>query len=112
MGDSGLTESKASFNRGDVVRAWCENIDTRTVGVDADLLDDLVATTVGDNRSVVLGDGDPLHGVADRRRWSTRDLIRLEYDIVDQVAAGRHAGIAMVTVDELNKALTAHPTNQ
>ncbi len=110
MGAGGLTQSKASFNRADIVRAWCENIDTRTVGVDADLLDDLVATTVGDNRSVVLGDGDPLHGVADRRRWSTRDLIRLEHDIVDEVAAGRDAGIAKVSARSLRNVLSIHPT--
>lgn len=110
MGAEGLTESKASFNRADIVRAWCENIDTRTVDVDADLLDDLVATTVSDNRSVVLGDGDPLHGVADRRRWSTRELMRIEQNIVDEVAAGRNAGIAQASSRSLHNALSAHPT--
>jgi conjugative relaxase-like TrwC/TraI family protein len=51
MGDTGLTRSKASFNRGDVVRAWAERIDPRTVNVTTDLIDELVAGTVGDKRS-------------------------------------------------------------
>lgn len=109
MGESGLTKSKASFNRGDVVRAWCENIDTRTVGVDADLLDNLVATTVGDNRSVLLGTGDPLHGVADPRRWSTADLVAIETSIVDNVANGRHAGIATVPRHTTRRTIDEHP---
>ena len=110
MGERGLTESKASFNRGDVVRAWCENIDTRTVGVDADLLDNLVATTVGDNRSVLLGTGDPLHGVADPRRWSTADLVAIETSIVDNVANGRNAGIATVPRHTIRRTIDEHPT--
>lgn len=110
MGEGGLTESKTSFNRGDVVRAWCESIDTRTVGVDADLIDDLVATTIADNRSVVLGNGDPLHGAADPRRWSTTGLIALETSIVDTVANGRATGAATVRHHDLRKALEAHPT--
>jgi AAA domain len=51
-----------------------------------------------------------LHGVADRRRWSTRDLIGVEFDIVDQVAAGRDAGIGTVTRRELRRTIAAHPT--
>ncbi|MGB3737297.1 MAG: AAA family ATPase, partial [Ilumatobacter sp.] len=62
------------------------------------------------NRSVVLGDGDPLHGVSDRRRWSTRDLMRIEHDIVDKIAAGRDAGIAQVTARAVRVAVSNHPT--
>lgn len=110
VGEHGLTESKTSFNRGDIVRAWCEKIDTRTATVDADLIDDLVASTTLDKNSVVLGNGDPLHGVADRRRWSTAGLMILENTIVDDVAAGRNAGIAQIDARSIDRVLEAHPT--
>ena len=110
MGERGLTEAKTSFNRGDVVRAWCERIDSRTVGVDADLVDELVAGTVADERTVLLGADDPLHGVADPRRWSTSGLIAVETAIVDRITAGRDAGIAQASAHELQRTLHEYPT--
>ncbi|MEL6894168.1 MAG: MobF family relaxase, partial [Actinomycetota bacterium] len=110
MGAAGLTESKPSFNRADIVRAWCERIDPRTIDVDIDIVDELVAGTLTDNRRVLLGNGDPLHGVADPRRWSTTELVTLEHHIVDRVIDGRHTNTVTVDPRAATETIADHPS--
>ena len=84
LGPLGLTEQRTSYQRGHISQAWCQAIDPHTVGVTAASIEELVETTIGDRRNVLLGDDDPANGL-DRRRWSTQDLLDVEAHILDLV---------------------------
>lgn len=105
MESGGLTRDRSTFNRADVVRAWCERIDTRSAHVTVDMIDDLVAEATRDRRSVLLNDADVYHGPADQRRWSTVELVALEQRILHQALLGRHSDVATVPDHALHHAL-------
>ena len=105
MKSSGLTKDRSTFNRADVVRAWCERIDTRSAHVTVDLIDDLVVEATRDRRSVLLNDTDVYHGPADQRRWSTIELVALEQRILHQALLGRHGDVATVPDQAVQHAL-------
>ena len=103
---SGLTASRSAFGRAEVVREWATRLNPNEA-VSVDRLDELVATTLDDERFVSIGNGDPVGGVADRRRFSTEDLLELERDIVGRAVEGRNAGIATVPLRQVERVVDA-----
>lgn len=105
-GATGLTESRSSFGRVEVVREWATRVDPNE-RVTVDRLDQLVAATLDDERFVSIGRGDAVDGVVDPRRFSTGELLELERNIVDRAVAGRDAGIATVSRHQVERVVGA-----
>jgi conjugative relaxase-like TrwC/TraI family protein len=115
----GLTAHQATFDRRDVIRAWCENLPAGSrVSLDAlELLADeaiadprvvpVVAQPVERSTSVLRADGSATTVAPDRRRWSTEEMLAVEQRLVDQAFAGLGAGAGRVEASHARNYLDA-----
>jgi conjugative relaxase-like TrwC/TraI family protein len=107
LGPSGLTSQRTSYQRGEISRAWCQELDPYAVGITAATIDSLVQTTISDRRNVLLGSDDAIRGL-DRRRWSARELLDVEAHVLELVEAGRGAQVGAVPPHAIDAALRRH----
>jgi Ti-type conjugative transfer relaxase TraA len=120
-GPHGLTRQRSSFNRRDVVQAWCERL---AQGADVDVVERLVDKLLAGDRVVALAqdvrelthsdvvrrsDGRIVPATADERRYSTPELLALEQGIIDRALAGRAAGAGVVSGEAVDAALAGRP---
>jgi conjugative relaxase-like TrwC/TraI family protein len=103
----GLTAQKASFDRRDVTRAWCQALPAG-VKVSLDAIEDLTDQALADGRIVSLVGGPRLPGAAldpavradgtsatpapTERRWSTTDMLAVEQQLLERADASRGGG--------------------
>jgi conjugative relaxase-like TrwC/TraI family protein len=118
LGPRGLTEHRSTFSRGDVIQRWAA---AHRQGESAERIVSLSDRWLARPEIVGLepasvaagGTSDQLPLVlADNRgelRYSTRSLVATEQALLGRVAAGRDAGVAIVSPAIVKRVLTAHP---
>lgn len=115
----GLTGFQASFDRRDVMRAWCESLPPG-MRPSLDALEDLTDLAIADQRIVsvvhrapaVIGteqperpDGTVASPVAGDRRWSTTEMLAVEQRLLDYAAASRGVGAGQVLPEAVDAVL-------
>ena len=118
LGPRGLTEHRSTFSRGEVIQRWAaahrqgesagrivrlsdrwlaqpEVVGLEPVSAAAGVTSDQLPLVLADNR--------------DQLRYSTRSLVATEQALLGRVAAGRDAGVALVSPAIVKRVLTAHP---
>lgn len=120
-GAQGLTRQRSSFNRRDVVQAWCERL---AQGADVTVVEELADELLAGERVVALaqdvrelthsdvvrrGDGRIVPATAEERRYSTPELLALEQRIIDATLAGRATGTGVAASDAVDAALAGRP---
>jgi conjugative relaxase-like TrwC/TraI family protein len=100
-GPEGLTRESSTFTRRDVVQAFAEAAPTgaRVLEVEAQA-DAFLA------RHAVV----ELEPVSGQRRFTTRELLAIEHELLDGAARRRGEGVGLAREDELDEALDARPT--
>jgi conjugative relaxase-like TrwC/TraI family protein len=118
LGPRGLTEHRSTFSRGEVIQRWAAaHQQGESAGRIVRLSDRWLAQpeVVGLEPASGAAGGtcDQLPLVlADNRgqlRYSTRSLVATEQALLGRVAAGRGAGVAIVSPAIVKRVLTAHP---
>ena len=112
LGETGLTHRSSAFTRKETIQAWCRAL---TDGAD-------VATIEAYTDRLLAADGvlglDPIAvptaphgGGADRsaRRYSTRELLAIEADLLARADAASNAGLATVSTDAVALAHAQYP---
>jgi conjugative relaxase-like TrwC/TraI family protein len=114
LAPTGLTMSQSTFERRDLMRAWCESLPPGTP-VDLPALearcdrflrgDDVVAVAASDSvGGVVDASGQRVTTRPREGRWTTTQLLELEHELLVTVAGGTNVGagrVAVAVVDEV-----------
>ncbi len=117
-GVDGLTERASTFDRLDVLRAWCDHLPTGAPVTD---IEDMVDTFLAAHPAVVplkvasssvirSANGRVLSSVETGRRWSTRELLALEQRTLDAAAARVGEGCVVTDDGDLARSFLTHPT--
>lgn len=118
LGPSGLTAHRSSFDRRDVLRAWCDHLPAgQPVDTIESLADELLVhpelvqlDPAGSQQLMRSSSGRVLSAVPTGSRWTTRELLAIE-DAALQTARGRaHEPAGIADHDALAAAMTAYPT--
>ncbi len=117
VGPDGLTAQVSTFDRRDVLRAWCDRL---TEGADVSTIEALTDRTLAEPAIVTLGsglatrlrrraNGRAIDGPRLGSRFSTVELVALEQRLVD-AAADRHAReVAVIDEAIVLQVLRRHP---
>ena len=97
LGPTGLTAHATTFDKRDVIRAWCEAMPHGAPHAELQLLS---AQTIARAEVVALEDG----------RRTTKELLALEQQIVDQAVAGVGRQIGVGNDHAFAAAFANHPT--
>src|SRR5690606_28785642 len=89
-----LTQHDATFERRDVVRAWCATL-PGGAAVDLDVIEALTNMALEDEQLVQLHPGDPA-SAAQRVIWSTRDMLQTEERLLAASVARRADRVGIV----------------
>jgi len=100
-GPEGVTESRTTFGRGDVVQAWCEGPGMATAGADAVLAE--ADTWLTGPEVVHLSEGRD-------SRYSTQDMLRVERRLIHSAESRQQAGVAQAEAQALEMALSRRET--
>ena len=116
LGPDGLTAHSSSFDRRDVLRAWCEHF---AEGASVRRIEQLADQTIAAPQIVPLRSAE---SASLRRRWSgrriqapalpsysTADLLALEQRVIDRAVADRGDDTAVADEDAVRAALRARP---
>ena len=117
VGPDGLTARASTFDRRDVLRAWCDRL---TDGADIATIEALTERTLTDPALVALegapatrlrrrSNGRSIEGPALGSRYSTVELVALEQRLVDQALERRDRNIACVDEKFVLDALARRP---
>jgi ATP-dependent exoDNAse (exonuclease V) alpha subunit len=98
LGPHGLTGHASSFERRDLIRAWC---DAHPQGAGLAELELLSAQMIGREPTLVALRGE---------RWTTTELLACEQSVLDAATTGRGCGIAVVPPTAIDTALAERPT--
>jgi conjugative relaxase-like TrwC/TraI family protein len=122
-GTGGLTAQASSFDRRDVICAFAGVArQGATLGeieafADAFLADRRVVALVGGGRGrrsdrdvLRLDDGRVVSAMGDATRYSTRELLGVEREVIDRAVGERAAGVAVAEPAAVERALAARPT--
>jgi conjugative relaxase-like TrwC/TraI family protein len=111
LGETGLTHRSSAFTRKEAIQAWCRALpDGAEVATIESYADRLLSAdgVLGLDPAPVRADGQP--GAArSARRYSTRELLAIEADLLARAAASRDAGLATVPDHAVTLAHTQHP---
>jgi len=131
LGPGGLLEKASAFTADELARAWVDHLPTgaprsQVDRLVQDTLDDarIVALVVADHHGQVLSVEHRLREAKALRlvrtedleasrcqvRYSTQQMLAMEAQVVEAVAQGRDAGMAMVNPQLVEAALARHPT--
>jgi conjugative relaxase-like TrwC/TraI family protein len=116
VGPGGLTARASTFDRRDVLRAWCDRL---TDGADIAAIEVLTDRTLGDPAIAALNggpgatlrrraNGRPIDGPSLGPRYSTVDLIAVEQRLIDQAADRRDSNVGVVDEPVVLDALRRH----
>ncbi len=120
-GSEGLTRQRSSFQRRDVLQAWCERLEQ---GADVAIVEDLADRLLRSERVVPLAadvrelthadvirraDGRVVAATAEERRYSTPELLALERTIIDRPLDGRGTNVGVADVGATDRALARRP---
>jgi hypothetical protein len=120
LGPGGLTAHRASFDRRDALRAWCQAIEPGA-DIDLDWLERATEELLADAGAVHLGgrgdsadvvrraDGRAVPATIDRRRYTTTELLATERHLLDTVARARGTGLARVEPDAVATMVARFP---
>ena len=122
-GPLGLPRESSAFSRGDVIQALCEvlpvggGLDTETLEAAADRFlgsPEVVPLMPSgeardDGRVFRRRDGGVMPLSVAELRYSTRELLALEVQVVDAVADGRNSGAGLVSERSVERAVTSRP---
>jgi conjugative relaxase-like TrwC/TraI family protein len=117
VGSDGLTARASTFDRRDVLRAWCDRL---TNGADIATVEALTDRTLDDPAIVVLAagpgtrlrrrsNGRPIDGPSLGSRYSTVELMTLEQRLVDHAVDRRDCGVGVVDESVVLDALRRRP---
>ncbi len=116
VGADGLTAHSSSFDRRDVVRAWCEHF---TAGAPVTRIEQFADETIAAPQIVPLRTAETasLHARWSGRRiqapsltsYSTAELLALEQRVIERAVADRGDDIAIADEDAVREALRARP---
>jgi hypothetical protein len=114
----GLTRSRSTFDRRDVIQALCEHLpvaetfDARTLEQAADrfLASGLVVPLLPVDGSFRRADGRLLPLAREQLRYSTPELLALEQRLIDHAAAGAEANVGVARADDVAAAIATRPT--
>lgn len=98
LSPDGLTAHASSFDRRDLIRAWCE---AHPQGATLGEVEFFSAQMIGCEPSLVALKGD---------RWTTTELLACEQSVLDAAAAGRNRSVAVVPAAVADAAIGARPT--
>jgi len=100
-GPEGVTESRTTFGRGDVVQAWCEGPSMATAGADAVL----------SQADTWLTRPDVVHLSEGRdAKFSTQDMVQTERRLIRSAGSRQQAGVAQAEAQALEAALARRET--
>jgi len=100
-GPEGVTESRTTFGRGEVVQAWCEGPGMATAGADAVLSQ--ADTWLTGPEVVHLSEGRDA-------RFTTQDMLRVERRLIASAESRQQAGVAQAEAQALEAALARRET--
>jgi len=100
-GPEGVTESRTTFGRGEVVQAWCEGPSMATAGADAVLAE--ADTWLTSPEVVHLSEGRD-------SRYSTQDMVQTERRLIASAESRQQAGVAQAEAEALEMALSRRET--
>ncbi len=117
VGPAGLTARASSFDRRDVLRAWCERL---TVGAEVSTIERLADRTIAAREIVPLQTSATaslrtrsgrrrIPGPASGPRYSTADLLALEQRVIDRAVGGRGDDVAIAADGAVRDALRVRP---
>jgi len=117
VGAGGLTASARSFDRRDVLRAWCDRL---PFGADVCTIEALAEHTIAAPQTVTVqgdpktslrsdSDGRRIQGPAVGARYSTAELLALERRVIDRAVTDRGTDVAVAAEQALLDALAARP---
>ena len=122
-GTSGLTAQASSFDRRDVICAFAgaarqgATLQEIEAFADAFLADPRVVALVPGERGGLsdrdvlrLDDGRVVPALADATRYSTRELLGVEREVIDRAVGERAVGVAVAEPAAVERALSARPT--
>lgn len=121
LGPHGLTSQQSSFDRRDIVKAWCNLL---PYGATLEQIERLAGETLGSPEIVELGSselGAKFEGSLRRRdggrippplthRFTTRELERVERGLVDGAERRARNGVAVVSTPVVDAAIGLRPT--
>jgi conjugative relaxase-like TrwC/TraI family protein len=115
---TGLTAHRSSFDRMEVVRAWCDQLRTgapvAAIEAWADRFIarhvDVVPLGVESTATIRSTGGKVLSRLATGERWSTHELVALEAHALGHAVARLDTGCAVADHDDLARAFAAHPS--
>lgn len=120
LGPSGLTRQRSTFNRRDVIQAWCGAL---PAGAPVDLVEELTADALRSDDVVDLADtalvaqlqrglrrsdGVRVPAVG-QARYTTREMAGAEAALVDTALERRNARVGVVDTGLVDAAMTLHP---
>jgi len=100
-GPEGVTESRTTFGRGDVVQAWCEGSSMATAGADAVLSQ--ADGWLTSPEVVHLSEGRD-------SRYTTQDMVQTERRLIAAAESRQQAGVAQAKAEALEMALSRRET--
>jgi ATP-dependent exoDNAse (exonuclease V) alpha subunit len=113
---SGLTEQRSTFNRRDVIQHMCDLLPAGAETGEAMALADaflesreVVHLATGDTDTLRRADGVSAPIPNDPRRFTTRDMLRVEGHLLRLAASATSAGAGIVVPDAIDAALAARP---
>ena len=112
---TGLTMSRSTFERRDVMRAWCESIPGGTL-IDLHELEakcdrfvdqpDVIVIAERPAPVVFKDDGTPLALRPPERLWTTTEMLEIEQHLLDIAQSGQGVGVGTVDADLVEGELT------
>jgi conjugative relaxase-like TrwC/TraI family protein len=123
-GRDGLTRTRSSFTRRDVVQAWSERLPAGAP-VDVALLERIADHFLATDAVVPLAVGQPVRArdevlqrhdgrlvraLPDERRYTTLELLRQEERLVRRALLDREAGLGLAAPAAVERAIAARPT--
>ena len=117
VGPAGLTARASSFDRRDVLRAWCDRL---PVGAQVSTIERLTDRTIAAHEIVPLqtpatttlrtrSGRRRIPGPAYGPRYSTADLLAVEQRVIDRAVVGLDGDVAIAADDTVRDALRARP---
>ena len=98
LGPDGLTAHSSTFDRRDLIRAWCE---AHPQGAPLSEVQFFSAQMIANEPSMVALAGE---------RWTTRELLAFERTVLDSAQRGLGLGVATVPLGAIDAAIAARPT--
>ncbi len=98
LGPNGLTAHASTFDRRDLIRAWCE---ANPQGAPLSEVQFFSAQMIVNEPSMVALAGE---------RWTTRELLACEQSVLDSAQRGLGLGVAVVPHSAIDTAITSRPT--